>query len=245
MPKSGMRVWLDERPGQVMLRGQADPVLLYLAVGGALGLGLLASILRSPMQGVVSSFIFSGLFSPLLIFLIYTTLRLRSSCVVSKSEGRVFVNERSYRGVESFSIPIADLTGLVVVARSQLPIVGGPESFTLYLETEGLRYAALVGYDEASVQRIAERLSEHLRLPVQTVGPDDPGNTVRLCGRVLALTAVLYLVPPLAAIAAIYLAFKDAPLPERLMITSVGAIMLSQLGAILAFGYFRSRQSPE
>jgi hypothetical protein len=243
--KSGMRVSLDERVGQVTLRGQADPVLLYLAVGGALGLGVLASILRSPMQGVVSSFIFSALFSPLLIFLIYTTLRLRSYCVISKGEAQVFVNERSYGGYERFAIPIADLTGIVIVARSQLPIVGGPESYTLYLETDALRYMVLVGHEEAGVHRIAERLSEVLRLPVQNVGFDDPSNTVRLPGRVLAATAVIYLVPPLVAIAAILLWFKDAPVPERLMITSIGAIVLSQLGAILAFGYFRSQQRRE
>lgn len=243
--KSGMRVALHERGEQIVLRGRADPLLLYLAIGGALGLGLLASILRSPVQGVVSSFIYSALFSPLLLFLIYSTLRLRSHCVINRAQGKIYVTERSYAGVEQFSLPLDSLVGILVTARSQLPIVGGPETYSLYLETEHLLYLVLAGYDEGSVLRLAERLGEALRLPVRLRGFDQPGESIRLPGRLLATTAVLYLVPPLVAIVAIYLAFRDAPLPERLMITSVGAIVLSQLGAILAYGYYRSREPRE
>lgn len=243
--KSGLRVSLQAQKEQIVLRGRADPLLLYLAIGAALGLGLLASILRSPIQGFVSSFIFSALFSPILLFLIYSTLRLRTHCVISKPEGSVFITERSYSGVWSKTIPLSELTGMVVTARSQLPIVGGPETYSLYLETDDMRYLVLVGYDEGAVQRIAERLGEGLRLPVKLVGFADPSNGVQVPGRLLATTTVLYLAPPLVAIAAIYLAFRDAPVPDRLMITSVGAIVLSQLGAILAFGYYHSREPRE
>lgn len=238
--KSGLAVALHERPGQIVLRGRADPLLLYVTIGAALGLGLMASILRSPAQGLVSSFVFSTLFSPILLFLIYSTLRLRTHCVVSKSERLVFINERSYGAPFCVTIPLAELCGINVSARSQLPIVGGPETYSLYLETEELRYLVLVGYDERAVQRIADRLAATLELPVLSTGFDDPSNGIRVPRRLLATTAILYLVPPLIAIAAIYGgALREEPLEDRLMLTSLGAIVLSQLGAILAFGYYR------
>ncbi|MBI4492684.1 MAG: hypothetical protein HY690_07825 [Chloroflexi bacterium] len=240
--KSGLRVSLHEHARQIVLRGRADPLLLYLAIGGALGLGLLASILRSPAQGLVSSFVFSILFSPILLFLIYSTLRLRTHCVISKPEGAVFILERSYGRQQAVTIPLADLTGIVVTTRSQLPIVGSPDSYSVYLETDKLRYLVLVGYDEGAVQRIAERLAGALELPVTLLGFDDPASGVQVPGRLLTTTAALYLAPPLVAIAAIYFGFHEVSQPDRLMITSLGAIVVSQLGAILAFAYFRTHE---
>lgn len=241
--KSGLSVALTERPGQLVFRGRADPLLLYLAIGGALGLGLLASILRSPAQGFISSFLFSALFSPLLLFLIYSTLRLRTHCVISKADGSVYIRERSFRREYSLTLPIADLTGVVVQSRSQMPVVGGPESYSLYLETPDARYPVLVGYDESAVQRLAERVGEQLKLPLIPLVWDvaEEGQGVR--GKVLATTALLYLAPTLLGIAIIYLASPEVSTADRLMLTSLGAIVLSQLGAILAFAYYRSRES--
>src|SRR3954453_9400924 len=96
MPKAGLRVDVQTRPQQWVYRGRANPALLYLVVGTALGLGFAGAVILSPERGVLGSLTFSVLFSPLILFVIYGALRLRSLCVLDRQRRVLRVKERSY-----------------------------------------------------------------------------------------------------------------------------------------------------
>ena len=245
MPKAGLRIAIQERPQQRIFHGLASPALLYLVVGTALGLGALGKVTLSPERGSINSLAFSVLFSPVILFVVYGALRLRSSCVVDRQRGRIRVRERSYfsRFEADFALDTAIEVRLAV--RPETPIVGTPARYGVYLRLPGGFYQVLAANTEDDAEREADKLAIFMELPVRQDAPPESEDGFEERGPVpwgaWFATVLVYAAPIAVAVAAVYMIFRDVSLPERLMITSLSAIILSQIGAILAFAYNRSR----
>lgn len=241
LPKEGLRVVIRTRGQAMTLRGRADPMLLYLVIGAILALGLAGVVTVSPAQGLIGSFAVALLFSPFLAFLVFATLRLRSECIIDREQGLIDVNERSFFRRLRRTMKLGESAEVMIVCRSQLPVVGGPATYSIYVVANGEPYLAMAGHDEASQLDHARQVALFLGAPLQKIGLGDDKERAGMSWRHLAVTLALYVAPIAVCIAIITVAIGDVPAQERLMVALVSAILLSQIGAILAYGYARSR----
>src|SRR5688572_6606709 len=155
MTKAGLRISVQERPQQLIYRGRASPVLLYLVLGTALGLGAIGAITLSPEQGVFGSLTFSLLFSPVILFVIYGAIRLRSLCVVDRQRDLVRVRERSYRGGFQAEFPLDSVQSVRLAVRPETPIVGTSDRYGVYMRLPDGFFQVLASNTDAEADREA------------------------------------------------------------------------------------------
>jgi hypothetical protein len=248
-PKAGLRVQVHPAPQRLLYRGRANPALLYLVLGTGVGLSLAGSLFLSPESGLLGAVAFSLLLSPVIVFVVYGALRLRTECVVDRPAGLVRVDERAYFSRYRAQFDLAGVREVRLTTRPETQLVGTAAQYGVFLGLPEGFYQVLSSSSERHGRDEAERLGIFLGLPVVRAGPDDGSQAGAerhgLRWRTWLMMLVVYVAPIGLAALALQVLFRDATIPQRLMITSLGAVMLSQVGAILAFAYYRSRGARE
>lgn len=238
-PKSGLRIVADEEGSDLTFRGRADPLLLYFVFGTAVVVGGAGSVLVSPVYGLAGVMLLSLLFLPLLVFVALGALRLSSTCRIARAEGRVVVAERSYAGQMVREWPLSALQAPLIVVRPPSGFAGSGPTYELYLDLGIEQYLVQSGGSERSVRREAQRIARFLGLAVR--GERLPDTLARTPFRHVALIAVLFTLPLVGSTLGFAYLFREQPPTTSLMIVSMSALVVCQVGAILAYGFNRSQ----
>jgi hypothetical protein len=237
-PKSGFKVAIEITPTQLVWRSQPDMALLYLVLGAAGILGLVAAVLSAPGHTTLEAGLFATVFSPIALFLAISAIRLRARCTVDLDRDRLTLQEQGYFSSRLLSYALDEVGAVYLLARPPSGPLGPARSFALclavpggaYLLAEGLRSDALESTGQLLARFLGVRL-EREEAPL-SVSPQ----------RVRALVGVLlYAVPVTAAIALLSLSIP-APDSRWVFPTILAAVVLSQVGALLTLLYYRHRK---
>lgn len=240
--KRGLRVRFDERTSQLALLGRADPVLLYVVLAAAFGVAFAGGAFISPEFGFAGGLMFAVLLSPLVLLSSVATIRLRTECLVDRPKGLVRASEQSYLARFEREWPLAALEAVAIVTIPPRSWAAGARTYELHLVFAGERYLAKVGSGEGTMRRDAHRLGRFVGAPVieeqeEAIAPIGRGRFV--------LTGTLFALPVAVATILVFLASRARPPTDGLMIVSIGALVVCQLAALVAFGYDRTRRTPE
>jgi hypothetical protein len=238
-PKSGLRTALDEQGSTLALHGRADPILFYFVFGAALAVALGGGLVVSPRYGVTGVILFSVLFSPLLIFSSLGAIRLRSACRLDRSERRIVVNERAYIHSLQREWPLDALSGVVLRGRPPSRWASAGQTYSLFLEIGADRYLALEATSDPGLRRIAQRISRFVGVPMRV----ERSEHVPTHGRALdaLVAAAIFLVPVILASVLLASTLRFLPAASYLLVVSMSALIVCQVGAILAYVFVRSR----
>jgi hypothetical protein len=242
-PKTGLRVGVAEEGSRLTFQGRAEPLLLYFVFGTAVAVAAGGSVLVSPRYGLAGVMLFSVLFSPLLVFSAFGALRLRTSCSVDRAARQILVNEQSYAGTMRYDWPLGALRGVLVAIRPPTGWASGGATYELYLDVGPVRYLVQAGMGERKIRRNAQRIAQFVGVPVRV--ERIPARVGRASMRHALLMLSLFALPVLLTTAALAYLFRDQPPTTSLMVVSMSALVVCQLGAILAYGYDRSRNRSE
>jgi hypothetical protein len=204
---------------------------------------VVGSVAGSPGQGVVSFLLFGLLFSPLLTVLIFNALRIKTQCVLDRTRGLLQIDERSYTRHVQEVYPLADVTSVIVRRLPTTPVIGGSFSYGVFLALGEVEYLAACGNNEVAVEQDAWRISRFLAVPFEMPAGEfeRPSSHPGL----LITAAILYLVPIVVAISAVLFLFDQFPQLNPTIAGLLGAVVISQIGAMLAFAYYRARRPYE
>jgi hypothetical protein len=100
------------------------------------------------------------------------------------------------------------------------------------------------GNNEAAIGQDAWRISRFLGVPLETP-PEELSEATRSQRRVVMTTAILYLLPILLAVSALVFVSYEMPGATPTLAGFLGAVVISQVGAILAVVYYRMRRPYE
>jgi hypothetical protein len=220
------------------VEGRPDPLLLYFVFGIAVLVAAFGSVTVSPQYGLAGVTLLSVLFLPLLVFVAYGALRLRTSCRIDRGHQLVTVEERTYAGRKSREWPLSQLSGVVVVVTKPSGFAGGGSLYEVCLDLGEERYLLDAGRQERGPRRLANRLARFLDIPVSTEQqlPQASTSTLRML-----LVAALFAVPVVGSTLGFYFLFRERPAAVSLMIVSMSALVVCQVAAILAYSFNRSR----
>lgn len=238
-PKAGLRVDVEEEGSILAFRGRTDPVLVYFVFGTAVAVAVAGGILVSPAYGLAGVMLLSLLFLPLMVFVALGALRLRTVCRIERAEGRIQVDERSYAGALHRQWPLADLVAVLVAARPPRGIYGSVATYELYLDFGSEQYLVRSGTRERGIRRDAQRTARFLGIPFHAERLPETGR--RTSRRHVLLLAVLFALPLVGSTLGLSYVFRAQPPSTNLMIVSMSALVVCQVGAILAYAYDRSR----
>jgi len=242
IPKEGLRITVVPALQRRTYRGGADPALLLLVVGTMAAVSVVGALALSPREGLTAAFGFAFLFAPLLVFALVGLARLHSECVVDRATGRIEIRERSYRGGFTTAVRLADVADVRLVVKAVPPIVGSAERYCVYVRLPRGDYQVLAASTASYAEREGEALAIFMGVAfgygVEAAAAAGWRREPLPWGG-WALALALYAAPVLLVAGGAYLVFLSQPLSERLMLTSLGAIVASQVGAILAFAYRR------
>lgn len=241
-PKAGLALRIQQTLDSMSLASHPDPLLLYVVIAAAIAMGIVGGVAASPREGIVSFLAFTLLFSPLICVLLFNALRIKTLCVFDKQDGVLRIDERSFtrRVQEVYPLETVDS---ISVRRLPSPPLGGASSYGLFVGLRDAEYLAASSNNEATLGQDAWRLSRFLGLPLEL--PRLEGVSGRMRPRVLLTAAVVYLVPIVIAISALVFLLDQLPGIEPSLAGLLGAVVISEIGAMLAFAYYRSRRPYE
>lgn len=242
--KTGLAVRIQQSHGAMSIAGQPDPLLLYVVVGASVVVGIIGSIASSPREGIVSFAMFALLFSPLICVLIFHSMRVKTLCVLDKDEGLLHIDEHSYmRGVQEV-YPLEEVVCVTVRRLPSAPLAGGAATYGLFLGLRDADYLVSSSTNEATVGQDAWRISRFLGVPIETPAARASEGGVNQA-RLLVTTAFLYLMPILLATLMLIFIFERVPGIEPSLAGLLGAVVISQIAAMIAFAYYRTRRPYE
>lgn len=243
-PKFGLTLRIRQSPLVMSLEARPDPLLLYVVIAASTVVGIIGSVASSPREGLVSFLTFALLFSPLICVLAFNAVRVRTLCVLDRERGLLQIDEQSYTRRVQEVYPLGDISAVVVRRMPSGPLTGGAWSFGLFLALRDVDYVAACSNNEATVGQDGWRISRFLGVSLQAPTGEEPeGSRARL--GLLVTTAILYLVPVVLAISALLFLYDQLPGIEPRLAGLLGAVVISQIGAILAFAYYRVRRPYE
>lgn len=243
-PKFGLTLRIQQSPAAMSLEARPDPLLLYVVVAASVVLGIVGSVISSPREGLATFLTFALLFSPLICVLAFNAIRVKTSCVMDRQTGTVRIDEQSYTRRVQEVYPLDEVTGVVLRRLPAAPLTGGSWSFGLFLSLGDADYLAACSNNEATVGQDAWRISRFLDVPLDTP-VDDEAEVARPRLGVIFITAVLYFMPIALAMTALLFFLEQAPDIEPRLAGLLGIVVISQIGAMLAFAYYRTRRPYE
>ena len=243
-PKFGLTLRIRQGPGIMSLEAHPDPLLLYTVIAASVTLGVIGSLLSSPREGLVTFLTFALLFSPLICVLTFNAIRVRATCVLDRQRGTVQIDEQSYTRRVQEIYPIEEVASVVVRRLPAAPFTGGGLAYGLFLGFRDVDYLAACSNNEVTVGQDAWRISRFLDVPLETPIHEEP-ETGRARPSVIAITAILYFMPIALAMTALMLLLEQLPGIEPRLAGLLGAVIISQIAAMLAFAYYRTRRPYE
>ena len=226
------------------LDAQPDPALLIVVVAATVAVGVIGTVASSPGYGVVSFLVFALLFSPLMTVLIFNAVRIKTHCELNRTRGTLHIDEQSFTRRVQEVYPLADVSAVVVRRLPPTPVIGGGSTYALFLELPGADYLAASSNHESHVGQDAWRISRFLNVPLEAPTQLESLHPTTQ-PRVLLTTAAVYLAPLLLAVLAMVVLTDRMPNIQPALVGLLGAIVISQIGAILAFAYYRTRRPYE
>lgn len=244
-PKFGLTLRIRQSPTVMSLEARPDPLLLFVVIAASTLVGVVGSVVSSPREGVVSFLTFALLFAPLICALAFNAVRVRTLCVLDKERGLLEIDEQSYTRRVQEVYPLQNVAAVKVRRMPSGPLAGGGWNFGLFLTLEDRDYFTACSNNEATVGQDAWRISRFLGVSLEAPTTDEEPEPGRARLGLVVTTAVLYLLPVVLAISALLLLFDQLPGIEPRLAGLLGAVVISQIGAILAFAYQRTRKPHE
>ncbi|MBI2755194.1 MAG: hypothetical protein HYX52_00635 [Chloroflexi bacterium] len=238
-PKSGLRVEPEEDGSRLSYSGRADPLLLYVVFGTAFVVAFGGSIIVSPVYGLAGVMLLSILFLPLLVFAALGALRLSTTCSILRSEQRIAVAERSYAATLRRQWPLDALRSALILIRPPSGFASSASTYDLYLDFGGEQYLVTSSLSERSIRREAQRIARFVGCAVRTERL--VAQVRRASIRHVVLVALLFVLPLVGSTVGFAYLLRDQRPTNSLMIVSMSALVVCQVGAILAYGFNRSR----
>lgn len=243
-PKFGLTLRIRQSPAEMSLAARPDPLLLYLVAAAAVTLGVIGAVLGSPREGLATFLTFSLLFSPLICVLAFNAVRIRTSCILDRQTGTVQIDEQSYTRRVQAVYPLEDVTGVVLRRLPAAPFTGGSWSFGVFLCLLDADYLAASSNNEATVGQDAWRISRFLDVPLEAPVGEEPQSGAARPG-VIVITAILYFMPIALAMTALVFLLERLPGIEPRLAGLLSVVIISQVGVMLAFAYYRTRRPYE
>ncbi len=228
-------------PDLVRLSARPDPLLLYVVLGTAVGVGITGAVATSFQEGIAGFLGFSLLFSPVICLLALNNMRIRSTCTLDKARGVVEIDEQTYTRRVQETFPLREVDVVAVRMLPNAPLLGTASTYGLFIGMRGADYLAACSNNETSLSQDAWRVSRFLGVPLETpLGPAPAGRRRLSYWRMLAAAAI-YLIPTLLTVTALVVLFQRLPIAQYSFLGLLGAIIVAQVGAILALTYYQSR----
>lgn len=243
-PKSGLALRIRQTPSQMSLSGRPDALLLFSVIAAAILFGILGAVALSPGAGVVSFVTFAMLLSPLIAVLVFNALRVKTLCVFDRDEGVLHIDERSYTRRIQEVYPLEEVESVSVRRLPSTPLAGGASSYGLFVGLREADYLAACSNNEGTVGQDAWRLSRFLGVPLNA-SPVEEGEQERPRPRHIVMAVLLYLIPTIVAISVLVWIFDQVPGIEPAFAGLLSAVAISEIAAILAFLYYRTRRPYE
>jgi hypothetical protein len=242
-PKVGLTLQIQQTPTTMVLQARPDPLVLYIVIIATFMAGVVGALSATPKAGIVSILTFIVIFAPLITVLTFSAARVRCQCVLDHERDVVEIDERSYTRRLQRVRPLEDVEAVVIRKMPTGLLSGGTVSFGIFLALRDVDYMAACSTNEAAVAQDASRLARFLDVPLETPGEVVPRRQSRQ--GVLLMTAVLYLGPIVLAVSALLFLSNPALGIEPSLVGFLSAVVISQIGAILAFAYYRMRRPYE
>jgi uncharacterized membrane protein YbhN (UPF0104 family) len=242
-PKAGLALRIRQTAEAMTLDGHPDPALLAVVLAVSVIAGIVGAIAGSPREGLVSFLLFALLFSPLLTVLIFNAVRIKTHCSLDRAHGVLQIEERSYTHRVQEEYPLADVSSVIVRRLPSTPLIGGSFTYGVFLALGEMEYLAACGHNEVAVGQDAWRISRFLAVPFEMPAGDSERQSTH--PGLLAAVTILYLVPVVVAISAVLFLLEQFPGVNPTFAGLLGAVVISQIGAILAFAYYRTRRPYE
>jgi hypothetical protein len=204
----------------------------------------MSALAATPRAGVVSFLALVLIFSPLICVLAFNAIRVRAICVLDRERDVLQIDEQSYTRRIQETHALDEIEAVIVRRMPSGPLSGGPWSFGLFLALQDADYMAAWGNNEASIGQDAWRISRFLGVPLETP-PEAMIDEGKSRGRVVVTPALLYVLPILLAISALFFVSYEVPGLTPSLAGFLGAVVISQIGAILAVVYYRMRRPYE
>lgn len=242
--KTGLALRIRQSTRAMSLAGQPDPLLLYVVIGASITVGIIGSVALSPREGFVTFLMFALLFSPLICVLIFHAIRVKTLCILDKAQGVLQIDEHTYTRRVQEVYPLEEVVSVIVRRLPSAPLAGGATTYGLFIGLQDADYLAASSTNEAAVGQDAWRISRFLGVPLEAPSGEElePGATP---ARLILTTAFLYLIPIVLAIIMLVFVFDHLPGIEPPLAGLLGAVVISQIGAMLAFAYYRTRRPYE
>src|SRR5437588_519310 len=241
-PKSGLTPRIEQTPDTITLASQPDPLVLYAVIAASIVTGIVGSLAWSPNEGALTFLVFTLLFSPLICVLLFTAVRIKTLCVFDKEGGMLHIDERSFTRRVLEKYPLEAVEGVCVRRLPAAPL-GGASSYGLFIGLRDADYLAATSNHEATLGQDAWRLARFLGLPLELPRQPDASSGRRIS--VLLTTALVYLLPIVIAISALVFLLDQIPGIDPPLAGLLSAVVVSEIGAMLAFAYYRSRRPYE
>jgi len=237
-PKSGLKLSVEVAPTQLVLRSRPDPALLYLVLGAAALLGIFGAVLAAPARAALEAGLFAALVSPVALFLVVSGLRLRATCTVDCARNELRLKERRYLGEWEHVYPLEELGAVFLLAAPPSGPLDAGRTYQLCLAVPDGAYVLAESGSLGALESTGRLLARFLGVPLER-----GGHTVvrRSAGRRRLLIGVLlYAIPITIAVALLSLSIPDRGSTWTFP-TTLAAIVLSQVGALLTLLYYRRR----
>ncbi len=240
-PKSGFKLSVDVAPTQVVVRSRPDPALLYLVLGTAALLGILGAVLAAPARAALEAGLFAALVSPIALFLIVSGLRLRAICTVDCERNELRLKERRYFGSWAHIYPLEQVGPVLLLPAPPSGPLDAGLTYQLCLAVPDGAYVLAESSSAGALESTGRLLARFLGVALEREGH----AVVRTSAgrRRLLIGVLLYAIPVTVAIALLSLS-----IPERgttwVFPTTLAAIVLSQVGALLTLLYYRRHAPP-
>lgn len=243
-PKSGLALRIRQTPSVMTLEGRPDPVLLYVVAAAAIGVGAIGSLAASPREGLAGFLTFALLFSPLLGVLVFNALRVKMLCVLDRESGNVHIDERSITHRVQEEYPLHEVESVFVRRLPSAPLAGGTSAYGVFLSLGDADYLAASTINEGTAGQDAWRIARFLGVDLEAPVVDI-AEIKRPQAGLLVTTAFLYFIPIILAASALMFLRERLPAIEPSLAGLLGAVVISQIGAIIAFAYYRARRPYE
>lgn len=236
-PKAGLRLSFSATPTSLVVASRLDPALLYLVLGAAILLGVIGAVLAAPDRSVLQAGLFAALCSPIGLFLMVSALRLRCCCVIDRTRNELRIREHGYFTVWQRRYPLEEVgcVYLLTTAGAELR-VGGPYYLLGVAVPDGL-YLLAEGRHGPPLEAVGRELARYLGVPLAR--RERPALAAG--GRRRLLVGVLLYTAPVSVAVALLGTYLPDTSSAWALSTTLTAIILSQIGAILALLYYRQR----
>jgi hypothetical protein len=237
-PKSGLKLSVDVAPAQLVLRSRPDPALLYLVLGAAALLGIFGALLAAPARAALEAGLFATLISPIALFLVVSGLRLRATCTVDCERNELRLKERRYLGDWEHIYPLEQVGAVFLLAAPPSGPLDAGRTYQLCLQVPDGAYVLAESGSAGALESTGRLLARFLGVPLERGGH----TVVRTSAgrRRLLIGVLLYAIPVTIAVALLSLSIPERP-STWVFPTTLAAIVLSQVGALLTLLYYRRR----